>query len=412
MKINYDISSKEYFSYLNITTGFLSEKRKWKKDRSLKTFAQISIRNYLLCFLFIPLIAFFDTFINLDNLTFFFAMCLILTLFFQTINLLLFLISCFQKTRKPMKGEIRIDEDGITERLDSGKQISRKWSGIKNILIHDDVIFIYNNRGTTFLIPNKGDNEKKVRDIVKKLEKEKLLIECYEPHGFHRHFEIWGKYLLIFLVTVGIAIYWDYYNISLIDDEIWKINNSEYKEINEEIVSYQKFGVVEKTLKEYFKEFYEAKERYYANEASMVFSKVTIDILKNNPDELNHLYDSLSSYEDEANKAAQNIIDLLTEEKVMERIRVKNLGENYENNFKDYALTKEDAIHAKSWHEELEKNRTKMKYVKRALEILTNEKECWYIEDDMLYVCDEYLDEYNRLYDLILDHKSSGEQTV
>lgn len=412
MKINYSTSRREYISCLNKVNGFLLEKRKWNKDKTLKTFSQLSIRNYILCFLFIPLIAIFDTFTNLDSFTFFLALCLILLLGIQTIRIIIFLLQAIKRGKNSLKGELTIDEDGITDQIENRKPIFRKWREIKHILIHDDVILIYTHHGTNLFIPNKSNVEKKVIEQLEKLKKDKLIVDVFTYHGLTKNIQVWGKYLLVVFILFGIAVFWDYYNISLIDEQVWKINNSGYEEIDEHIFSYQKFGIVEKTLKEYFKEFYNSKEQYFEYEATAIYSKITIELLKDHPDQLTNMLNDLPMNEELATKAVKNIVSLLNEDEVMERIRKKNLGVNYENTFKDYALMEEDATHMKNWQKELDQNTKKMSYVKRALEILVNERECWYVENDTFYMCDDYLDEYNQLYNYIIDVKNKEDQII
>lgn len=412
MKINYEMSSKECISYVNLTTGFLKEKHKWKKEKNLKTFASIFICNLLLCLLFIPLIGFFDTFNHFDFVTSFFAICLLAFLGVQIFQVILFFINVIQERKRNLKGVLKIDEQGITQISENANEIFRKWSEIQNILIHDNVILIITKHGMNFLLPNYDDTEKKLREELEKQKKSKLIVDVYTAHGFTYLFQVFGKPLLLFFIFMGISVFWDYYNISLIDNEVWKINNSGYEEIDEHIHSYQKFGVIEKTLKEYFKEFFYSKQTYYNHKADAIFRKVTIDLLKNHPEEIGTLLNSLSKEEQMATQAGLNIISLLDESIVMERIKAKNLGFNYEETFKDYALTEDDAVHAKSWQKEIEDNQTKMGYVKKALQILNDHPDCWYVEDDTFYVCDDYLEEYNTLYDLILNQKSSENQTV
>lgn len=412
MKINFELSKKERLKYYNIAYGMISDKKNWKKDEKItKTFFEKKIRCYFLCFFCIPLIAFFDTFIHFYILTNILALLMIILFLYNTFSILTFFLFLYHYAKNYKAGEIVLNADGFLGNFETGKTINIEWHNL-NIIIHEEIILFSSSGKKMILIPNQSENRKKIQEYLKKIQQEKHLKYGFETKGFIHHFQSWGKYALIFIILLGIAIFWDIYNISFIDDEIWKINNSGYENIDNYIYSYQKFGVIEKTLKEYFKEFYQEKENYYQNSAVTIFSNITVDLLKNNPNELDPLLKSLTEKKQNAKNAIYNIINLLEEEKVMTRIQEKRLGENYEDTFKSYALTKEDEKHISSWKAELEKNEIKMQYLKRALEILTKEKQCWYVEEDTFYMCDDYLEEYNMIYDLILEKKENQEETI
>lgn len=412
MKINFELSHKELLKYYNIAYGILTDKKAWKKEEKVtKTFFEKKIRNYFLCFFCIPLIAFFDTFIHLDLFTNFLAFIMICLFLINTISIIIFFVNFKNYNKHYKAGEIRLEEDGMNVNFESGTTIETNWHHLK-IMIHEEIILFSSFGKKMFLIPNQSENRKKIQEYINQRKQEKRITYGFQTKGIIHHFQIWGKYALILVILLGIAIFWDIYNISLIDKEIWKINNSGYENVDGYIFSYQKFGVIEKTLKEYFKEFYQEKENYYQNNAVHLFSNITVDLLKNKPEELNQLLKSLPEKNEIATNSILNIIDLLNEEQVMKRIQEKRLGENYEDTFKSYALTKEDEKHIVSWKEELKVNEVKMSHLKKALNILINAKKCWYIEDDTFYMCDEHLEEYNAIYDFILDKNENMEETI
>lgn len=205
-------------------------------------------------------------------------------------------------------------------------------------------------------------------------------------------------YILGCLFSLGIAAGWDMYNLSIIDKEIIKIVKSE--SIDSNVYAYEKFGIVERELKKYYVDFYENKKMYEENEAGYIFSQLTNTYLQENKDELKDLLKDLPSRKIRVEKAIQNIVNLMSEEVIMERIQKSELEGFYEDIYRDYVFNSE-----KSYFQNLKfKNEEKMMYLERLLEILLISPSVWYIEDGTLYFIDSnYLKEYQNLYDLITE---------
>ena len=408
MKISSEITKKEYFKSFNLANN-LSKTKKISQKR-LMTTSQKNIQYLIICFTLLASISLTNTLINLDwltNLLFFLFLCLMIYIIWNTIK---FIYNYQTKKKKTNQIEIRWNKDGIIDISEENNYIARTWDEVKFILKTEQEILINCQNSHTFILPNQKDINKKLDQILKKYAPSLAIVEKQRPQKFQKHLWNWGIYFLIFLITFGISIFWDYYNTCLLDQEIYKINNNNYQ-VDEKIYSYEKFGIIEKALKEYFQEFYNAKEMYEQNKASTIFLSITIDKLKNSKEKIPEMENQLPKHEQLATEAINKLIQLLDENSSKEIVEKYQLDKYFENIFKKYAFTEYDYYYLESWKKELAKNEEQMKLVKRAIEILKQEN-CWYIENDKLYMCNDYLDEYNTIYyDIMNEEKNNYEKT-
>ena len=394
MKIKQELAPKEYRKFYNLAKGTFQKENKYRK---LKFYTTVISHRYFLCVILIFFIAFFDTFIHLEwlanTIIFLFLILFIIT----TTNLIKYVINYNKKKRIFQKGEISFNKDGISYRTQSKKIYQRTWDEIEEVLYTKDVIIICSLDQMYFIIKNIDDYEKECKELLKKHKKDIKQINRAITKGIKRLWQQHGLYILGILISFGIYTFWDYYNNCLLDQEMWKTNEAEYQ-VDYKIYSYEKYGIVESTLKTYFDEFRSSKEKYQENAAITIFSALNIDFLKDEKNRLPEILNSLDEKEKNATDAIHNILNLLDEEKVMKRIEEKQLGEYYNGIFKKYALTEKDEEYKLSWKEEQKSNQEQMNSVRRALEILIQNDQCWYIEENEFFMCDDFIEEYNNLY--------------
>jgi len=405
MKIHYKMTSKEYIHYLNVAQGVYLDRKKLKRkpNKRIRTLSNKIITNYLCILALIPAISFFDSFLNGEIISDILTILLLLIVSINTLLGLLAIIPFLKNRSKLIQGEIFFTQDGFTDISENNQEITKKWSELNLILVTQEVILLFTKR-FLFLIPNEKDNWEKLSQITKEIP---TIDKTNNTESFiQKHFENWGKYLFLFLLTLCLDLSWNIYNINVIDQEVWKINNQ--TEMDSHIYALEKFGVVESTLKDYFYEVRNNKEIYQANSALGTYGLLTLDFLKNHKEELPNILKELPTREKKSTEAIQNMLKLLSEETVKEKIQAKGLSNYYNELFLDYILTSENQIHFQHWQEELIKNSEKMGYVKRILEILTSKDSCWYVEEENLYMCNESQRlEYNNLRTKILDSQSS-----
>ena len=74
--------------------------------------------------------------------------------------------------------------------------------------------------------------------------------------------------------------------------------------------------------------------------------------------------------------------------------------------YKELMILESDDETIKEWQNYKIENKEKMENIKKMLEILVNNEDMWYIEEDNLYINDEeLLQEYNANYYQIFDNK-------
>ena len=407
MKINYDLSSKELVSQMNIAIGIYQKRKSLKrsKKKKIKTFTQILFQKYTMCLIGIMLMVLISTFKNSDNLSMIIFSITILLFLKNTISLIKSIIKYRSQKKRYQKGTIRFNKDGLVDIYQEEKMISRSWDELEIIVMTDKLILIFDKVNSFFMIPNDTKKEAKVKQVLEKYKINDKLIIKELPQKWQNIIWNYTTYIMIFLIITGLYIFWDYINVCLIDQEIYNINNTE-EQIDFQIKSYEKYGIVEKDLKEYFKKFKEARKSYEENKAETIYSFLTIDVLKKR-EELEKINNSLEEKEQIASQGIETIMELLEEENAMKEIKDENLGEYFEDIFKKYALTEYDDFYKEGWREELAKNKSQMTYVKRALEILIEEPECWYIENEKFYMNDKNIEEYNKIHDIILGSNSN-----
>lgn len=394
MKIKQKLSPKEYQKFLNLAIGTF---QKYNLHRRAKYCTTIIMQRYIVCAILLFSIALFDTFIYLNLLTALLAMAFMILVITTTINLLKYWLLLYQKKKNFLNVEISFNKVGISYRAQNEKIYQRTWDEIEEVLYTDEVLIICSLDQMYFIIKNENGYEKKCQELFKKYKKNIKQSDGIIQKGFKRFWHHYGLYMLGLLISFGVCTFWDYYNNCLLDQEMWKINETEYQ-VDFKIYSHEKFGIIESTLKTYFDEFRTSKEKYQENSAITIFSNLNIDFLKNEKEKLSEILNSLEEKEKNANDAIVSILNLLDEKKVMKRIEEKELNEYYNDLFKKYALTEKDEEYKKSWKEEQKSNQEQMSAVRRVLEILIQNDECWYIEENEFFMCDDYIEEYNNLY--------------
>lgn len=421
MRIDYEIERKEYHRYFSMAQGIYAQKNSIKRnpDKKVCSYSIILVRNYLIAFLYIPFIAFFDTCINLSFLADLFAILLVFVLFFNTISVFLYFISYFLSKRRKTRGEIRLEEQKITDTTFDGKVISKTWEEIDFIYMTEKTIFIIAKKRLIFVIPESTRKIESTRNYLQTIQesfpKMKIIDSTnhylLEENKWKKRFLNWGVYILLFILFFGAVIAWEIYNENAIYKEMMKIEEKEY-EIDNTIYSYEKYGKVEKELKDFFHTYRTNYYTYLENSATGIMYLLNIEFLEKNKDNLKEVIEEFPNREKKTEKAIEKIIELANQEKWIMNLEKMKLGDIYINLFKEYAFSFANNRFKREWERELYNNQLRMQYLTRMVEILTLPNACWYIEDNNLYFCDDaQLKEYNELYDLLMEENkqfSSG----
>jgi len=401
MKISYELTKKEYCHLYNIAVGALKRKNFLKKipTQRIFTYFQKSFQKYAIGFITFFIALFFQDFIELEKISLIIFLISFWILLENTISIIKWTIHFHQNKKLGTKGTFRFNKDGIIEIREETIVMSRAWNEIDYILSTEEIILIFMKKKSFFLIPNSPKNKEKLIEYLQKNSLNIKWIEKITLKKLRKFMFYYAPYFIAFFISVIGYIFWTYYNFCQLDKEVWKINKNDYQ-VDENIYSFGKYSEVEKVLKEYYNDFRTQKEIFMENSALTIYSSITIEVLKN-PEELLNIQKSVEEKSKKSTEAIQNILNLLNEEITMSKIKSKNLNSYYEKIFHKYALTNNDKYYLESWVKELENNQEKIKYVKRILEILITEPDCWYIEEEKLYMCDKNREEYNNLYQKI-----------
>ncbi len=418
MRLDYEMKTKEFWHCFNLSQGIVVERNKIKKNPQKRTHAYttIIIKNYLLCLIYIPLIAFFDTLVNMNFITDILAILLLFIFGLNTILLGITIINFFKIKRKLQKGELRLEETNITSTAENGKTTRKNWESMDFIYIKEEFLFLITKKRVVFIIPKSANNFDNIKSYLKEKQIQfpsiKIIEDLHQEESkIKKHFLDWGAYVLLFLILMIGVISWENYNLYQIDQEMNKIIENDF-EVENRIRSYEKYGKVEKELKDFFHTYRTNYYTYLENSATGIMYLLNSEFLEKNKDNLKEVIEEFPNREKKTEKAIEKIIELANQEKWIMNLEKMKLGDIYINLFKEYAFSFANNRFKREWERELYNNQLRMQYLTRMVEILTLPNACWYIEDNNLYFCDDaQLKEYNELYDLLMEENkqfSSG----
>ena len=249
-------------------------------------------------------------------------------------------------------------------------------------------------------------NNKKLKNFILNAKGEKIEDESTSKNNLM----IIGIIVLIIAIMMGLGIMSirESEQKAIVEDEVTEIDHIDIYEgetIDMEIKATGKYGKVEKTIKEYYEEIFKYKLIYSENSSVEMFNEMTLEYLQNNRlDKLQEKLDSIDSREQKATEAINKIIAMLNEDYTMERIEKQKLGKKYNEYYRELIIFEEDEETIQEWKNEMTINSEKKEYLKELIKILIDYDDSWYIEDDTLYISDDYeINRYNELYDKIYD---------
>lgn len=405
MKIRYDYqNTKEVRHVYNIALGiyfqsFCLLNLSMKNERSL---LNLSLSGYLRCILYGLSIALFSEFINLSFIEYFFAFLLLLRLIISTFQLFIYFISLYLV--KDTSGEIEFSEEGILDTSVRGKCVYMPYRKAKLLYLTEETIYIFTN-SIVYFFPYSSSNEEIVKEVFAKYKPNTKVIKqnFSSKNGLRKFWRYWGISIFLSLFIFSFLIFYDLYNSDILDKEIRKIWT--LKEVDNRIISYQKYGIVERYIKEYYTSYYAFEKEYEEYSAVGTLKLITVEMLKENKEELISLLKGLEERQKKASNALENLIFLHNQDNVLKKIMFEDLGDYYIELYLSYIFQKNNFRYLDSLQEEIVINKEKMRYLEQLIKILITYKDVWGIEENQLYFYDEdILEEYNHLYDLIVEN--------
>lgn len=194
---------------------------------------------------------------------------------------------------------------------------------------------------------------------------------------------------------------------NIIIKEIEIINNLDVNDnIDMNIKSKNDYIKVETAVKEYYQELFINKRIFNNNRAESLFNILTPDYLNKNKSKLKSLNLSkmIKDKTNELEVSVNNIIDMLDSDRIMSYIKKYNLGDYYNDFYHEQMVSENDSSYQEEWTELLNINTEKIEYLDRVVDILVDNTNDWYIENNSLYFTDDkLLKEYNELHNLIYE---------
>lgn len=215
--------------------------------------------------------------------------------------------------------------------------------------------------------------------------------------------------ILVLLVVSSYCIYLNNYRkeqVSLLNKEVELLldKNMLNDEYNIELKTSGNYALVEEGIKSYYKELSDNIRVIYSylNDSKLITILSASNINSDGP-EFIESYNILAETRNNTNTAINNIIDLCSEEKIKSYVKKKDVGKYYYDLYLSIMLNEDDLdmlSSTKSEMKELNDNFiTFLDKVEAIFNMLKNNSDYWYIENNQLYFeKNELVSEYNNLY--------------
>ena len=215
--------------------------------------------------------------------------------------------------------------------------------------------------------------------------------------------------ILVLLVVSSYCIYLNNYRkeqVSLLNKEVELLldKNMLNDEYNIELKTSGNYALVEEGIKSYYKELSDNIRVIYSylNDSKLITILSASNINSDEP-EFIESYNILAETRNNTNTAINNIIDLCSEEKIKSYVKKKDVGKYYYDLYLSIMLNEDDLDMLSSTKGEMmELNDnfiTFLDKVEAIFNMLKNNSDYWYIENNQLYFeKNELVSEYNNLY--------------
>jgi len=212
--------------------------------------------------------------------------------------------------------------------------------------------------------------------------------------------------ILAILVIFLILLIYDYNQKQILNNEIKTIQNLDITKDNIDTTIKTKniYATIEKIIKNYYQELFQYKKTYQEKSAAAFLNRIDMNYLKENKNNLKdfNLIEVIEENKKQVEKAIENIILILDENNIKNRFQEHKVFSYYKTFYYKKMLTNNNQTIKKEWEQELEIQKQKNEVLKKLIEILLNNQNKWYIENDELYFTSEELtNTYNQYYDEI-----------
>ena len=258
-------------------------------------------------------------------------------------------------------------------------------------------VCIYIKDGTEYMLGH-VNNKKLERFIVQAMARE---IEDYSATDQRRvkaARAVWASLAAAAMLAAVCAVIW-LNNLNTLDRETDKIGSyiESGRDIDQNVYCFGKLGQVERAVKNYYVDYFAARDTYTQNCASVLYD-YAMEVLEQNGSAVVHgLMDELTYREELGVSAMEDMIALQYRDTAANYIVPYNLPSFFDELYFDRALI--DAQEAAAmWSGELELYGVRMEKIYAMLELLFANEGAWYLENGELYLDDAVYDRYTALY--------------
>lgn len=180
--------------------------------------------------------------------------------------------------------------------------------------------------------------------------------------------------------------------------------------IDNQIKSKGEYAKIEKVMKDYYQEYLDYYDLLNEHDYLAVYDIITTLLIYRTSD-LSRLLKGLPTYLENANEGMDGMIQLLEAEEIELLFFYADIDPYYFDFYKELMILDTDQEILIAWQNYKEENTEKMEYVEAMLEILVQNPEQWYVDDDFLYIIDDdLLEQYNSYYVLTFEDRDVTEK--
>lgn len=213
--------------------------------------------------------------------------------------------------------------------------------------------------------------------------------------------------LLIIVILVGIFFGGKVINKAKLDNEIKEVasKNIESDDFsNIQVASSGEYAIVERAIKEFYRDYANYKKEFVNKlNDEKIKNMLTVENYKTDGPEFTSSLEYIKSAQEEFNKVSDELLQVLTPENIMARIKNKKLSEYYQKLYKNYFFTGDNLVeNLQESYQDVEDSKKLMNNVynneTKILNFLVENKASWEVLNEKLtFDSEELSNEYNTL---------------
>ena len=214
-----------------------------------------------------------------------------------------------------------------------------------------------------------------------------------------------GLLISLFIIIISILVVKNLNSEKILKEEINKITNLDFTtdEIDMNIKSRNDYGVVEKTIKEFWQEYYGiAREIVLLMQDDKIQNILTIDNFQKDGKEFIKTKEFISTTQEKINTDINKLIELNKKENIENAIKDKGLSETYVNLYNELMVNYDIEEDIATTVKELEGAQSEVNdlftYYMKVIDFLVENQNNWTVNEEKIEFTNQNLvDQYNDL---------------